>query len=70
MEVTMVKSFLESIYCSTHKQHPHVSVDDNDHACVECCCMQFQKQCQYLIKLLSRPNGKMNYSEGNATAVT
>jgi len=55
METTKVKSFIESIYCTTHKQHPGVSIDGEDHVCIKCCCQQFHKQCEYLIKMMSRP---------------
>jgi|GEM_PF-1722786 len=55
METIQVKSFIESIYCTTHKQHPRVSVDSEDHVYVECCCPQFHKQCNYLVKMMSRP---------------
>jgi len=55
MKATIVKTFIESIYCTTHKVHPQVSIDSEGHICVECCCMQFQKQCNYLVNILSRP---------------
>lgn len=58
METTKVKSFIGSIYCTTHKEHPHVSIDNGDQVCVKCCCAQFQKQCDYLVRLLSRAKSK------------
>jgi hypothetical protein len=61
MEAVKVKSFIESIYCPTHKEHPHVSVD-GDHIHIECCCPSFQKQCNYLVKLLSRPGHETDNS--------
>jgi len=69
MKATTVKTFIESIYCTNHKQHPQVSIDSEGHVCVECCCMQFQKQCNYLVNILSRPGSKTYYSESNTPAL-
>ncbi|HEY9000921.1 MAG TPA: hypothetical protein VIM89_06190 [Mucilaginibacter sp.] len=63
MKATTVKAFIESIYCTTHKEHPQVSIDSEGHVCVECCCMQFQKQCNYLVNILFRPGHKTYQSD-------
>jgi hypothetical protein len=69
MKATVVKTFIESIYCAHHKEHPQVSVNNEGEISVECCCMQFQKQCNYLVNILSRKSQKASYSNSYSPAL-
>lgn len=46
------KAILETLSCPVHQRHPEIVILDDDGIKLNCCCVDFNNQCFYLLKKL------------------
>jgi|GEM_PF-2306586 len=47
------KTIIETLTCSVHKRHAQVLLNDDDSIQITCCCVDFNKQCYYILRKLT-----------------
>jgi len=47
------KTIIETLTCPLHKRHPQILLNDDNTVKLTCCCVDFNKQCYYILQKLT-----------------
>jgi len=47
------KNIVETLTCPVHKRRPEILLNDDNSIKLTCCCVDFNKECYYILKKLT-----------------